>query len=108
MISLWDPDGKFKLGQVVAIDCKWAIFRVVKNHYKIERDKGWRKDLKFMGITSNKKPCSCNCCTVGGVSHGIPKIPTTKENCEFYKNVMKLESRLKSKKKKVPRVTKSK
>ncbi len=98
MISLWDPDNKFKLGQVVAINCKWAIFKVAKNHLKIKGDKGYRKDLKFMGITSFKKPCSCDCCTIGGVGHGVPKIPTTNKNCFLYKTIRKLEKGLESKK----------
>ena len=89
-ISLYDEKNRFRYGQIVAIESKWALLKVVKGQGGLEKGE---KLLEFAGMTHGKKPCTCGYCTLGGVGSGIPEVPNTSENCRLFKQMRKIERR---------------
>lgn len=89
-ISLYDEKNRFKYGQIVALESRWVLFKIVRGEGDLEKGE---KLLEFAGMTHGKKPCTCGCCTLGGVSSGIPVIPNTSKNCRLFKQMRRIEKR---------------
>ena len=89
-ISLYDKTNRFKYGQIVAIESKWVLFKVVRGKGELEKGE---KLLEFAGTTHGKRPCTCGYCTLGGVGSSIPVIPNTSKNCRLFRQMRRAEKR---------------
>jgi len=89
-ISLYDENSRFKYGQIVAIESKWVLFKIVRGKGDLEKGE---KLLEFSGMTHGKKPCGCGYCTLGGVGSAVPVIPNTSKNCRLFRQMRRIEKK---------------